>query len=1274
MGLVVMAALYFPRPAFAATSTWTGAAGNTLWNDPGNWDTGVPGSGDIALFNTGASPATINVSINVGAIHMAPGYTGTITQATGATVTLTGASFICQPPNPNFFSICQNDGAFIGSNGDINLNGGFALLGGTFNAGSGNVFLPGAFRQVDIFGGTFEASTGTTTINTGEFAAPFNQSGGVFNGHGTVDFICSSFNLTGGTFNATPGNTTFRRQFNHASGTFNPNNGTVILAATQGGNFGTGGTQTFHNLTLNYTGTNHNLANATIVVTGTLRMVSGFPDTCTLKPLGDVVIENTFGPGGDPLTGPPTNITFAGDANAGNLNQTFTNNGGVNLLGTWTVDKTAGRVMLASDLNLQTGQALNITSGTLDQGVSFNLQTSNTLTIGANGVLKDFGTGDLTLGGNLANGGIVNINGGGTGCSDPNVADQILIRSTDTPRTWSGTGTFSLVDVDVDRQDAASPNPGTITAFGSSNLTNTSNWNLNPGCPVEITSQPGNQAVCPGGSASFSVAASGASVSFQWRKNSTPLSNGGNISGADTTMLTINPVGAGDAGSYDAVATSSLGITATSSAATLSLKAAPAITSSPTNVTVCESQSASFTASATGEGISFQWRRNQLPLSNGGSITGANSPMLTINPTVAGDAGSYDVVVSGDCSPPATSSAATLTVNTAPTISSDPANQTACENGLASFTAGANGSPSPTVQWQVSTDGGSNFNDIPGATSATLSFTTNASQDGNKYRAVFANSCSTATTTAATLTVNTAPAVSTNPGDTTVCEGTMASFTAAANGDPSPTVQWQVSTDGTNFSDIVGATSTTLSFTASASQNGNKYRAVFSNTCNTATTSAATLTADGFALSANNQTFTSAGGSGSVDVITGSTCSWTAVSNDSFIQITSGGGGTGNGTVNFTVDPSSSSRTGTMTIAGQTFTVNQNAPTAADGMVGGRILDDNGNPVEGAAVRMSGTQSRLTITDAQGNYRFDNVETNGFYTLTPERVNFTFSPSQRSFSQLGEHTDAAFTASASGGTLNPLDTTEYLVRQQYVDFLGREPDEAGFNFWVNNIEACGADAQCREVVRTNTSAAFFLSIEFQQTGYLVYRMYRSAYGNIPGAPVPVRLGEFRSDSQAIGRGVIVNKIGWEALLENNKQAFIAEFVQRSRFLTAFPESLTPAQFVDTLNQNAGDPLAQSERDQLVNDMTTGAKTRAQVLRAVAEDPDLSTAEFNRAFVLMQYFGYLRRNPNDAPELGLNFDGYNFWLNKLNQFNGNFVEAEMVKAFITSGEYRQRFGP
>jgi hypothetical protein len=100
------------------------------------------------------------------------------------------------------------------------------------------------------------------------------------------------------------------------------------------------------------------------------------------------------------------------------------------------------------------------------------------------------------------------------------------------------------------------------------------------------------------------------------------------------------------------------------------------------------------------------------------------------------------------------------------------------------------------------------------------------------------------------------------------------------------------------------------------------------------------------------------------------------------------------------------------------------------------------------------------------------------------------------------------------------------------------------------------------------------------------------------------------------------------------------------------------------------PLASPVRLALVADLKAGAKTRAQVLRAVAEDEELSKAEFNRAFVLMQYFGYLRRNPNDAPDT--DFAGHAFWLSKLEEFGGNYVGAEMLKAFITSDEYRRRF--
>ncbi len=256
---------------------------------------------------------------------------------------------------------------------------------------------------------------------------------------------------------------------------------------------------------------------------------------------------------------------------------------------------------------------------------------------------------------------------------------------------------------------------------------------------------------------------------------------------------------------------------------------------------------------------------------------------------------------------------------------------------------------------------------------------------------------------------------------------------------------------------------------------------------------------------------------------------------------------------------------------------------------------------------------------------------------------------------------------------NSIDDPEFFVRQNYRDFLNREADAAGLAFWVNNINSCGVDQGCIERKRIDTSAAFFISIEFQQTGYLVYRTYGAAFGTIRvGGAVPLKLREFLPDTRAIGLGVIVNAPGWEQLLESNTRAFFDEFAGRQQFLAAYPAALSAADFVDALNRNTSGSLSPTERNALVSELSANTITRAQALRRVATDADFDAREFNRAFVIMQYFGYLRRNPDDAPEAGINFAGFNFWVGKLNQFNGNFRAAEMVKAFIVSGEFRARF--
>ena len=260
-------------------------------------------------------------------------------------------------------------------------------------------------------------------------------------------------------------------------------------------------------------------------------------------------------------------------------------------------------------------------------------------------------------------------------------------------------------------------------------------------------------------------------------------------------------------------------------------------------------------------------------------------------------------------------------------------------------------------------------------------------------------------------------------------------------------------------------------------------------------------------------------------------------------------------------------------------------------------------------------------------------------------------------------------------TGHPSDDPEAFVRQHYRDFLNRDPDPAGLAFWVGQITECEtrpeAERQaCREVRRINVSAAFFLSIEFQETGVLVYNLHDAAFDT----DERLRFRGFLTDTQEVSRDVIIGQPGAEARLEANKQAFLERFVQRQAFLNRYPQGVSPADFIAALNTNVEGALTQAEADALAQELAGAGNTpqaRAAVLRKVAENAEVKRRSRNRAFVLMQYFGYLRRNPDDAPDV--DFSGYEFWLAKLNQFNGDFIAAEMVKAFITSKEYRGRFG-
>ena len=249
--------------------------------------------------------------------------------------------------------------------------------------------------------------------------------------------------------------------------------------------------------------------------------------------------------------------------------------------------------------------------------------------------------------------------------------------------------------------------------------------------------------------------------------------------------------------------------------------------------------------------------------------------------------------------------------------------------------------------------------------------------------------------------------------------------------------------------------------------------------------------------------------------------------------------------------------------------------------------------------------------------------------------------------------------------VNPIDDAQFFVRQHYLDFLNREPDAGGLAYWTARITDCGFDAHCIHGRRIGVSAAFLIELEFQETGYFVDRFYKASYGRQPNYT------EFTSDRSKVSGG---------SNLEANKQAFATEWVQRSGFVAAYPMTMSNTEVVNKLFDSAGltSSRYESQRQQEISALNAGS-SRSIVLRDVIEIADFKNfpdpndprytelkqiSQYNPAFVLMQYFGYLRRNVDQ--------NGYNFWLDILNNREPNNYQA-MVCAFITSQEYQLRFG-
>lgn len=343
------------------------------------------------------------------------------------------------------------------------------------------------------------------------------------------------------------------------------------------------------------------------------------------------------------------------------------------------------------------------------------------------------------------------------------------------------------------------------------------NVSLTVNTPVNITSQPvSTQTVCAGDSAMFTVVATGTGLSYQWRKGSVDLTNGLNISGADSSTLTIHNISTSDtAYNYNVVVIGTC-TNDTSINVSLQVNTNPIITAEPQNKTACTGDSVSFIVTATGTGLSYQWRKGNV------TIVGATDSIFTLNPvTLTDTAINYNVIVTGTCSLKDTSVNAALIVNTAPNITTQPSNQTSCEGSIASFSVIGTGA-GLTYQWRKGNA------TIIGATSATFSINPVSITDtASNYNVIVMGTCATNDTSInVSLTVNMLPNITTQPSNDTICVGDSASFSVIATG-TGITYQWRKGS-----SNILGATSSTFTINpANVSDTASNYNVIVMGTC-----------------------------------------------------------------------------------------------------------------------------------------------------------------------------------------------------------------------------------------------------------------------------------------------------------------------------------------------------------------------------------------------------------------------------------------------------------
>jgi hypothetical protein len=451
------------------------------------------------------------------------------------------------------------------------------------------------------------------------------------------------------------------------------------------------------------------------------------------------------------------------------------------------------------------------------------------------------------------------------------------------------------------------------------------------------------------------------------------------------------------------------------------------------------------------------------------------------------------------------------------------------------------------------------------------------------------------------------------------------------------------------------------------------------------------------------------------------------VSDSSWLLINSfSAGGNGNGTVSFTAQPNNltTNRTGTITVGPVTYTVTQTSATIPPPSLQFRFATftvSENDATKGATItveRTGDTSGTVTVEyatiDDPASVPCDPTITQSGgvpfprgaayarcdYSTSIDTLTFEARDTQKTFTiplindvhvegsetlrlelrnpqgaSLGTQSSATLTITdddTTASSTNPINQSPFFVRQQYLDFLSREPDEGGFNAWLNALNTCPQNifngpnqpSGCDRIFVSGEG--FFRSVEFQLKGIYVFLYYKASFGSPNNPNYVPQYEQFVPDIRRV-----TGQTSEEVFAKRLK--FSTDWVARTEFVNIYA-STSNTEFVNRLLANLGisltnpDPDSGVTRDSLIASLNNGTKQRAEVLRLIVESREANAVQNNRAFVAIQYYGYLRR----TPEAG----GYQAWLNVLNDttLSPQIRTRTMINGFLNSGEYRLRFGP